>query len=172
MDFSKSCMLYHPVKVTLLLVGLVVGSGSAQTGQAQAKTASHTVTITVEEVNRIEVGEDIDIEVEQGQSKTASSSYSVLANTSNPRVIQASVETEGNLVGIGLTAEMEAPGDGSTSRGERMIVEDGEEKTKVLVEGIEGVDASDAGLTYVVAASGDAPPGTASVLVTYTIISE
>jgi len=155
-----------------LVLGLTLGSMLARPGRAQPGTASHTVTITVQEVTQIELADDLSTEVKQGETETMTSNYSVLINTSNPRVIRGTAETDGGLTGVEMAVEMEAPADGSTSRGQQVILDDGEGQTQVLVEDLKGVSASGIDLTYVVAASMDTPPGTTPVSVTYTISAE
>ena len=154
------------------MLGLLLGGRGVQASWAQPETASHTVTITVQEITQIELADDLSTEVKQGETETMTSNYSVLTNTSDPRVIRGTAETGGDLTGVEMAVEMEAPGDGSTSRGQRVILDDGEGQTQVLVEDLKGVSASGIDLTYVVAASMDTPPGTTPVSVTYTISAE
>lgn len=159
-----------------LVLGLVIGIfGLVLTGalagplQAQSRAASHTVTISVQEVTQIELDGDLNLEVEQGKTETATSTYSVLANGTGPLNIQATADTDGDLTGVEMSVDMEAPSDESRSLGEQVILNGGKGKTQVLLENVGGTDASDVPLAYAVTASATAPAGTASVSVTYTI---
>ena len=151
-------------------VGLAMVIPPAPT-RAQLNVAQHTVSINVEETTHIDLSGDLSTSARQGSSKTLSTTYPILTNHPSPRTISASAEVEGtdDLTGIEISAEMSASDDESSSAGSEVLPMGPEGQARTLLENLKGVSASGVDLTYRIDVSPEAPVGSSSISVTYTV---